>query len=119
MRRDEFAIYITEDLLGHIGGVYIRPMFSGFGLYREGVMAGLIVEDELYLKVDDTNRKEYEAMGSTPFSYERKDGKVIALSYWKIPLEILEDREQLTHLFELSYDISFSKKSYRNGRNEL
>lgn len=116
MRRNEFATYVAEDLLGHIDGVYLRAMFSGFGLYKEGIMAGLVIDDELYLKVDDSNKAEYEEMGSVPFSYERKDGKVIALSFWRVPFNVLEDREKLERLFDLSYTINLKKSNFL-GRN--
>ncbi len=109
MFQNEFATYIAEDLLASILGVYLRRMFSGFGLYKDGVMAGLIVGDELFLKVDESNQIEYEAMGSIPFSYERKDGKTVALSYWKIPADVLENTDVLVRLFEISYTINLKK----------
>ena len=92
MRNSEFMEYVVGDQLADLHGVSARPMFSGFGIYREGTIVGIIISDELYLKVDETNRREYEAMGSTPFEYERKDGKRISMSYWKVPAEVLEDR---------------------------
>ena len=109
MKQNEFATYVAEDLLASVGGVYLRRMFSGFGLYKEGIMAGLVVGDELYLKVDVSNQAEYEAMGSVPFSYERKDGKTVALSYWKTPADVLENTDALVRLFDLSYTINLKK----------
>ena len=38
---------------------------------------------EIYLKVDETNRPQFEAAGSPPFAYEAKGGAM--MSYWLMP----------------------------------
>ena len=38
---------------------------------------------------------------SEPFSYER-NGKIIKMSYWKVPPEILEDQELLEQWLRVS-----------------
>lgn len=106
MRQQEFVSYILEDQLASLSGLSSRPMFGGFGLYCDGVIVGIVIEDELYLKVDATNKPHYVAMGSSPFSYRRNGGKEVALSYWKVPLEALEERERLTALFLESFAIN-------------
>jgi len=106
MKQNEFVEYVTKDLLAELTGVTSRAMFGGYGIYKDGIIFGMIVDDELYLKVDDTNKKEYQKMGSTPFTYKSKEGKEISMSYWKISGEILEDRERLTDLADISYNIS-------------
>lgn len=115
-KRNEFVEYIVEDLLAEVDGVSARAMFGGFGLYKEGVIVGIVIDDELYLKVDESNRAEYEAEGSTPFSYERKVGKVVAMSYWKVSSDIIENPEKLTRLFEMSYEINLKPKEAKRRR---
>ena len=61
------------------------------------------------MKVDDSNKAQYEIMGSAPFSYERKDGKNMSMSYWKVPAEVIEDRERVTALIYSSYEINLKK----------
>jgi TfoX/Sxy family transcriptional regulator of competence genes len=41
-----------EDLFLSFGPVSIRNMFSGAGVYAEGVMFAILVNDTLYLKAD-------------------------------------------------------------------
>ena len=53
---DEFLEYIL-DLFSDWGGVTIRKMFGGAGLYRDGKMFGLIADDVAYLKADTSNRQ--------------------------------------------------------------
>lgn len=77
-----------------MGPVTWKRMFGGFGIYLDGLMFGLIADDALYFKVDDDNRPEFEAAGSTPFTFERKD-RSVQTSYWRVPDDIYEDIEAL------------------------
>ena len=67
MSKSEFVEYITGDQLAGLPSISSRAMFGGFGIYREGTIVGIVISEELYLKVDATNQVEYEAMGSIPF----------------------------------------------------
>lgn len=92
----EFCEHVT-DLLAGFGPVSIRRMFSGAGLFRDGIMFALIVSDTLYLKVDDTTRPAYEAEGMGPFTYQRK-GEAAALGYYQAPEAALDDPETMRDL---------------------
>lgn len=79
------------DLLAGQDGIAARSMFGGHGIYRHGVMFGLIAYDVFYLKVDDENRPDFEQAGSSPFQYTgKKDGKPIQMSYWEAPPSAME-----------------------------
>ena len=84
----------VRDLLHDWGPVGARRMFGGVGLYRGGVMFGLIFDDTLYFKVDDENRADYEKEGMPPFLYDRQ-AKTVALSYYAVPPALLDDGEAL------------------------
>jgi len=56
----EFSRF-SEDQFSKFGGVSIRRMFGGSGLYRDDVMFGLVTSDVLYLRTDDRNRRDFEA----------------------------------------------------------
>jgi DNA transformation protein len=92
--RREFADFIVEQMAG-FGPVSARPMFGGFGVYRDGVMFALIFDDTLYLKADATSRQEFEAEGLGPFVYGTKKGKNTAMSYWRAPERCLEDADEM------------------------
>jgi DNA transformation protein len=81
------------DLLAPLGAVSARPMFGGVGLFLGGTMFGLIARGELFLKVGDTNRSDYEAAGEAPFSYQTKHGLNTIHSYWRCPPDLLDDTE--------------------------
>ena len=90
MKDESYKEYIL-DLLDDWEGIYMKRMFGGWGLFHNDMILGLIFDNELYLKVDDSSKAEYKARGSRPFTYKR-GGKEVALSYWLVPEEVLEDR---------------------------
>lgn len=108
MAKNDFVEYVAHDLLGELGVAY-RAMFGGYGLYIDGTIFAIIANNELYFKVDDTNRERYEEWGSSPFVYEAK-GKAMSMSYWKLPPDIMDDSERLEEWVEDSLSISRKTK---------
>jgi DNA transformation protein len=94
-RLDSYVEY-TLELLEPLGPVQARAMFGGWGLYQGGRMFGLIAEDRLYLKTDDTTRPTFEAAGGEPFIYDSgKGGKPVTMSYWTPPPDAADDAHAL------------------------
>lgn len=87
----EFA----RELFGAFGDVRIRSMFGGAGVFRNDLMFGLIIDEQIYLKADAVNRPDFDAAGLGPFVFERKDGRNIAMSYYLIPDVLYDDAEEL------------------------
>ena len=81
-------------------------MFGGVGLFHRGVMFGLIVREELYFKVGDANRPDYEAAGETPFTYETRNGVNTLHSYWHCPPDLLDETETLQAWARAAIDAS-------------
>jgi len=108
---DIFHEYVIHDVLGHIKGITSRKMFGGYGLYLDGAIFSIITDvDELRFKVDDSNREQYEAIGSTPFIYHgHKNRKPTIMNYYLIPKEIMEDRDTLHEWVEQSAALSRKK----------
>lgn len=84
----EYCDYIL-DQLAPLPGISAKRMFGGFGLFRQGLMFGIIIDDVLYYKTAASNRADYEAAGSEPFQYEAKK-KTVTLSYWTVPAVALD-----------------------------
>ncbi|RTL72144.1 MAG: TfoX family protein [Hyphomicrobiales bacterium] len=91
--RSTFAAFLAEELQP-LGPVEARRMFSGAGLFCDGLMFAIIVADVLYLKADDESRGRFEAEGAPPFQYPAKGGRV-SLNYWRAPERLLDDPEEL------------------------
>jgi DNA transformation protein len=90
---DGFRAFVLEQLAG-VESVRAREMFGGVGLYANDVFFGILAADSLYLKVDDSNRGQYEAEGMTAF--QPYTGKPTTMSYYQVPARVLEDGEELT-----------------------
>lgn len=91
--RPPFVTHVIE-LLAPLGPVMARAMFGGWALSLDGLTFALIVEDELYLKVDDGNRATYVERGLPAFApYADRPGLV--MNYHTPPAEALEDEDSL------------------------
>ena len=86
-----FLDHVT-DLLSDLGPVQVKRMFGGVGLYQSDLMFALIFGDSLYLKADKETEAQFEAAGSSPFTFEMKDGRTGILHYWRLPEEAGDDR---------------------------
>jgi len=92
-------IDFIRDLFAQFRPVTVRRMFSGAGLYCDGVMFGLVVRGTIYLKADDTSSADFAREGSGSFTYTR--GKASgrpseqALSYWRLPDRLYDDPDEL------------------------
>jgi DNA transformation protein and related proteins len=90
-----FHDYIMP-ILGQTLPITSRAMFGGYGLYYQGYMFACIVDNVLYFRVDEMNKKDFVPFQSVPFSYAYKSGKVITLPYLSLPEEILDDQQKCT-----------------------
>lgn len=84
----EYLDYLLESL-APLGRVVAKRMFGGTGLFLDGLMFAIVIDDQLWLKADDRNRAEFTALDLPPFTYQRQ-GKATALSYYRAPDEALD-----------------------------
>jgi DNA transformation protein len=110
---EEFLHYVIEQFR-ELGAVTTRKMFGGSGVYFDGKFFALLDNDELYLKVDDTNRPQFEQAGAHAF--EPWPGHVMN-GYWSVPADVLEDPAALASWAQGSLSIATTrKKPARKGK---
>lgn len=109
---EEFLNYVI-DQFRELGEVASRKMFGGAGLYFDGKFFALVANDELYMKVDDTNRPQFEAAGSYPF--EPWEGQFMN-GYWSVPAEVLEEPATLAEWSQHPIKIAGKKKPKKNSK---
>ena len=103
-----------RDLFAQFRPVTVRRMFSGAGIFADGLMFGLIVDGAIHLKVDETNISDFEREGSRPFTYTR--GKTSghltrhALPYWRLPERLYDDPDELAVWAGRAFAIAERKK---------
>ena len=108
-------IPFVQELLQGWGKVSARRMFGGHGLYHEGLMFAIVMDNRLYLKVDEHNRPDFETLGLMPFTYPMK-GKAVALAYWTAPDVIFDDPQQAVHWARLAWEAASRGQAAKAAR---
>lgn len=88
-----YRAFVLDQLSRAATGVSGKNMFGGVGIYTGDLFFALIGNDALYLKVDDTNRSDFEAVGMGPFRPFGEGGEV--MQYYEIPADVLDEPEVL------------------------
>ncbi|MBN8262547.1 MAG: TfoX/Sxy family protein [Xanthomonadales bacterium] len=97
-----------HDLFSAFAPVTTRAMFGGHGVYRDGVIIGIVIDEAIYLKVDGETRGAFEAAGSEPFVYEAK-GKRVPMSYWTVPEEALDSPQEFRPWAQRAWEAALRK----------
>jgi len=84
-----------SELFAAFGRVDVRNMFGGAGIYADGVMFGLVVDEFIYLKTDERSAARFEREGCGPFTYDTKRGERVLKSYWRMPDRLYDEPEEL------------------------
>jgi len=95
-----FINYVM-DKLSSIGYIKNRAMFGAYGIFHEGLMFAIILEDILYFQMDESNHAMYEEAESRPFQH--------GISYWEEPVKILKDMNRLGKRAKISIYIANRK----------
>jgi DNA transformation protein len=103
----------VRDLFQPFGAVTVRRMFSGAGLFADGVMFGLVSDGQIYLKADATTAAWFERECCRPFEYSTKHGKRALTSYWQLPDRLYDAPDELAqwarHALEAANRVAAAK----------
>jgi len=108
----DYLEFVLEQL-ENFGDITYKRMFGGVGFYKEGIMFGGIMGGALHLKVNDTTRPQFEAMGMGSF-FDNEKSKTKP-KYYEVPISIVEDRDELAKWATTAYEIAKKTKKI-NGR---
>jgi DNA transformation protein and related proteins len=111
----QFVEYVIEQLQG-LERLTSRRMFSGVGLYGDGLFFGLLYHERLYFKTDDTTRPEYEARGSEGFRPPRPNITRMKMSYYTVPADVLEDAEELVKWARQAKAVALASESAKAAK---
>jgi len=112
---DPFHEFVAE-LFEPLGPVSIRRMFGGAGVYAHDVMFALLADDSIYLKVDDALKDELVAEGSEPFRFEKKDGSIAEMKYFRLPDTAADDSEEACYWGRKALDVDLKAKSTKRPK---
>jgi len=106
-----YRTYIVEQL-ATLPELSTRRMFGGIGLYSDGLFFGLIDNDTLFFKVDETLAKRYRDKGMPPFA--PIPGAKPMMGYYQVPPDVLEDADTLVRWARDSLAIPGKVKTRRS-----
>lgn len=95
------------------GAVTAKRMFGGHGIYHDGIMIGLVADDVLYLKVDAATEALFAAEGSKQFMYD-KAGKLVKMSFFEAPPQIMDDPDEMARWARLAYDAACRSRTSKS-----
>ena len=107
-----------HDLFSAFAPVTTRAMFGGHGVYRDGTIIGIVIDETLYLKVDAQTRAVFEAAGCQPFVYEAK-GKAVPMSYWTVPDEALDSPQEFRAWAQRAWEAALRKPKARPKKRKV
>ncbi len=120
-KHGEFVEFVIEQMVS-IGGLRVRAMFGGHGVYQDDCIFAIIIDDRLYFKTDATTRGEFEALGLSPFTY-LACSKPVTMSYFEAPPEVFEELEVMGNWAQKALGASrrareFKKEPRRSRKKE-
>ena len=83
------------DVFAPLGAVAVDRLFGGWRYRLDGRAFAFFVGDALHFRAGEGLRAELEALGSRPFSYAKKGGRVTITRFVSAPEADLEDEDAL------------------------
>ncbi|HUR29136.1 MAG TPA: TfoX/Sxy family protein [Planctomycetota bacterium] len=112
--QDQYLAYVLEQLAA-LGSLRSNRMFGGIGLYSRELFFGLIDDDTLFFKTDDTNIAPYRERNMARFM-PFPDRPEAVLGYHQVPADVIEDAEQLVDWARKSVDVALRSQVAKASR---
>jgi TfoX/Sxy family transcriptional regulator of competence genes len=86
----------VADQLHVMGPVEVGRFFGGARFALDGRQFGFVMKGDLYLRVDDRSRPDFENRGQGPFTYRTRYRTVTVASYYRVPDEVAASSDELS-----------------------
>lgn len=107
MTRADHLEFLRE-LFAFVPALTLKRMFGGIGVFHDGQMFALSIEEQVYLKADAETEGVFLAKGLRPFTYEAK-GKAKSVRYYELDAEAFEDVTVLKYWVQLALGAALRK----------
>ncbi len=112
------AIDHARELFSSFGDIRVRKMFGGAGVYCDDLFFALLDGEDIYLKVDDETRTDFENAGLSPFVYETKDGVQGVMSYYNAPVDIHDDEDERRRWTTMALDAAQRAAKFKKKKKK-
>ena len=89
---EDYKNFILDQLTG-IGEFEVKKMFGGIALLYQGSAFAKIKHDKVWLKVGESNRRDFEQQNMPQYTYGKDNAR--KLNFYETPVDVIEDREKL------------------------
>jgi len=102
--------FLTQTLsqLSQVAPVYYKRLFNEVGLYHQGQLFGLVVEDRVYFRVDDSSVLPYRARGMEPL--RPKSAQWLGSHFYQLPPDVLNNPPELTYWLRAAVEASLEEE---------
>jgi DNA transformation protein and related proteins len=105
-----------DDLFAPFGKIAVRRMFGAEGLFRDGLMFGIVYRERIYLKTSDESRAAYLAEGAGPLFYEFKNAEGVLTSYYELPDRLYDDPDELAQWTRAAFAVAKNAPAAKKKR---
>ncbi len=111
----EYRAWIA-DLFAPLGEISIRRVFKSHGIYIGETMFGIVADQRIWLKTDETSRKAFQREGSTALAFAKRGGDPVITSYWEIPGRLYDESEEFVRWARQAYEIALNSPTAKRRR---
>jgi DNA transformation protein len=102
-----------DDLFAPFGKVKLRRMFGAEGLFRDGLMFGIVYQERIYFKTSEDSRQAFIAEGASPLYYKFKNAEGVLTSYYELPDRLYDDPDELTEWARTAFAVARNKSAVK------
>ncbi|MBN6711666.1 TfoX/Sxy family DNA transformation protein [Haemophilus haemoglobinophilus] len=93
---------IRNELTELIGTITVKNLFSGYGLFKKGLMFGLYQQGKFYLRAERKLARHLESLGALSYLALTPNPQLNIGNYYLLPKEITENKDYFRKLLYLS-----------------
>ena len=108
-----------DDLFAPFGKIVVRRMFGAEGLFRDGLMFGIVYEERIYFKTSEESRQAFIAEGAGPLYYKMKNAEGILTSYYELPDRLYDDPEELADWARAAFAVALQSPTAQKKNRAL
>jgi DNA transformation protein len=106
-KQDESFKDFVLDQLRELADIEARRMFGSYALYQDETCFAVVSKGRLYFKIDESTVGAYRKRKMKPF---RPNARQTIKSYYQVPVDIIEDADELWKWAERAIGCQTKKK---------
>jgi DNA transformation protein len=96
-----------DDLFREFGPIKLRRFFGGDGICSGETMIGMVFDDVVYFKTDETTRKAFKSEKSKPFTFGKPStGETIVTGWYSLPDRLYDDPDELAQWARAALEVA-------------